>query len=383
MLQLAEGQSVITEPKANLITTLSFEELTGGIIIVKAQIDDTKDSVNFIIDTGSGGASLDSTLAAFLGWDLKPSEKTVRGIAGIKKVPFSFNHTIHFNHLDLFNIDMYINDYSLLTSVYGVRIDGILGYTFLKYYIFHINYDTHLISIYTPGAYNYKFGSFLNSNFYNLPATEIVLQDLNKIKPNFIFDIGAGLSVLLSSQLDSANHLLDPKRKVFQVQAEGVGGKKQMELSVIKRIQVGKYRFRNIPVHVFDDEFNVTNFPKLGGLLGNEILRRFNVVLNYSAHTIYIMPNTHYYDAFDYAYTGLGIYLVDNAITIVDVLPGSPGDKAGLQSGDIVFSVNKKLVDNIQDLKTALHNSFGKQQIVVIRNKELLIKNIRVIDIRK
>jgi len=383
MLQLAFGQANLLESKANLITTLSFDELTGGIIIIRAQLDNSKDSVNFILDTGSGGVSLDSTLARFLGWELVPSDKTVKGIAGIKNVPFSYNHNIHFNNLTLEHVDMYINDYSLLTSVYGVRIDGIIGFSFLRKYIFYINYDTHQITIYTPGVYNYKGGAFLNTSFYNLPVTELVLQDQTKIKPNFIFDIGAGLNVLVSQQYDSAYNLLDLKRKKYQVQAEGIGGKKQMEISIIKKLQIGPYKFKNIPIHVFDDEFNVTNFPRMGGLVGNDILRRFNVVLNYPAQSIYITPNNHYYDVFDYAYTGLGIYLVEGRITIVDIVADSPGDRAGFKSGDILFSVNKKLVNNIQDLKNILQNSIGKQQVIIIREGQPLLKQLYVRDIRK
>lgn len=377
MLQLAFAQ------KATLITTLSFEELTGGIIIIKAQLDQNKDSINFIFDTGSGGVSLDSNLASQLDWNILPSDKTVKGIAGIKNVPFSFKHQVHFKNLSLENLDFYINDYSLLTSVYGVRIDGIIGYSFLRRYIFDINYDRHEIAIYSPGEFNYKGGSFLKTYFYNLPVSNIFLKDAKKINPDFIFDIGAGLNLLISSQLEDSNQFMFKNNKRYQVQAEGIGGKKQMEITTIKRLQVGPYRFKNIPVHIFEDEFNVTNYPTMGGLLGNDILRRFNVVLNYPSQLIYITPNNHFYDAFDYAYTGLGIYLLDGLITVVDIVKGSPGDIAGLQSGDILFTFNKKLITNIQDLKNVLQNSIGKVQIIVIRKGVPIALKIKVKDIRR
>ncbi len=383
ILQHAFGQENLLESKANLITTLSFNELTGGIIIIRAQLDNSKDSVNFILDTGSGGVSLDSSLAHYLGWDIVPSDKTVKGIAGIKKVPFSYHHNLHFKNLSLENLDMYINDYSLLTSVYGVRIDGIIGFSFLRKYIFNINYDLHQIAIYTPGEYPYKGGTFLDTKFYNLPTTQLELKELTNLKPTFIFDIGAGLNVLISSQFDSAYTFFDKKRKRYQVQAEGIGGKKQMEISIIKRVQIGPYKFKKVPVHIFDDIVNVTNFPTMGGLLGNDLLRRFNVILNYPAQSIYIIPNNHYYEAFDYAYTGLGIYLVEGQITIVDIVAGSPGDKAGFKSGDVLFSVNKKLVSNIQNLKNLIQNSIGKQELIIIREGQLLLKKLYVKDIRK
>lgn len=383
VFQHAFTQTDFIANKAQLITTLSFEELTGGIIIVKAKLNEGSDSLNFILDTGSGGASLDSALAVLLGLKIEPSEKIVKGIAGIKKVPFTYNHQLYFSNLSIDHLDFYINDYSLLTSVYGVKIDGIIGYSFLRKYIFYINYDTHLISLYSPGEYDYKGGAYLNTKFYNLPVTALVLKDANKIASNFIFDIGAGLNVLISEKYDSANKLFLKKRNRLPVQAEGIGGKKQMSISIVGKVQVGPYRFRKVPVHVFDDTYNVTNYPGIGGILGNDLLRRFNVVLNYPDESIYIIPNKHFNDLFDYAYTGLGIYLVDNQITVVDIQENSPGDKAGFKSGDVIMSIGTRLITNIQALKNALQNSIGKVKVIVFRNGIPLPLTIRIRDIRR
>lgn len=45
---------------SRLLTTIPFSTFTGGVVIVKAQLGDYPDSLNFILDTGSGGISLDS-----------------------------------------------------------------------------------------------------------------------------------------------------------------------------------------------------------------------------------------------------------------------------------------------------------------------------------
>ena len=65
-----------------------------GIIIVHATLDNYKDTLNFVLDTGSGGISIDSTTSVYLGLT-KMSDRTVRGIAGMKTVEFSYNHTLH------------------------------------------------------------------------------------------------------------------------------------------------------------------------------------------------------------------------------------------------------------------------------------------------
>ena len=100
-----------------------------GIIIVHATLDNYKDTLNFVLDTGSGGISIDSTTSVYLGLT-KMSDRTVRGIAGMKTVEFSYNHTLHMPGITVENLDFHINDYDILTSAYGMRIDGIIGYSF-------------------------------------------------------------------------------------------------------------------------------------------------------------------------------------------------------------------------------------------------------------
>jgi predicted metalloprotease with PDZ domain len=151
-----------------------------------------------------------------------------------------------------------------------------------------------------------------------------------------------------------------------------------MELTVMKEIKIGPYRFRNIPVFIFDDEYNVTSYPYLGGILGNDLLRRFNIILNYAKKEFYFVPNSHYGDQFDYAYSGIELYLVDDRIILGDVAKGSPADEAGLKEGDMVVGINTMLGQGIQKYKTVLQNIGEKIKMIVSRNGELMEFNFKV-----
>jgi hypothetical protein len=50
-------------PPAKLLTSFKYEQLTGGIVLLKGTLDNFKDSLNFILDTGSGGISLEGCAA--------------------------------------------------------------------------------------------------------------------------------------------------------------------------------------------------------------------------------------------------------------------------------------------------------------------------------
>ena len=59
------AQEQFVEPPAKLLTSFRFKQLSGGVIMLKAQFANYSDTLNFILDTGSGGISLDSTTWIF------------------------------------------------------------------------------------------------------------------------------------------------------------------------------------------------------------------------------------------------------------------------------------------------------------------------------
>ncbi|MDI9364521.1 MAG: aspartyl protease family protein [Flavobacterium sp.] len=375
----AAAQEEFVLPQAKMLTSFSFTQLSGGIILIKARIDDIPDTLNFVLDTGSGGISLDSETVATYKMVTAISDKTIRGIAGIKTVAFTNNHTLQLLGLAVEHLDFHINNYDLLTSVYGVKIDGIIGYSFLRRYIVKIDYDLLKIEVLMPGTIKYPKGGYLmKPNFSSLVYPQAQIEDERVFTNRFIFDTGAGLCMLLSEDFIADSMVLTKKRKRYPTQAEGLGGKKTMDITVIKSVQIGNYKFRKVPVYIFSDDYNITSYPLLGGLLGNDLLRRFNVILNYPEQSIHLKPNAHFKDAFDYSYTGLGIYQIEQNIVVVDIMPNSPGEKAGFKPEDIILSIDNNFSKNVQAFKTTLQNAGNTVQILVLRNGQPFVLKLRV-----
>lgn len=374
-----KAQEEFVPPPSQYVATIPFTVLTGGIIVVHGFLDDFKDTLNFVLDTGSGGISIDSTTCEYFGLKKEMSNRTVRGIAGMKTVEFTYNHTLYLSGIKVDNLDFHINDYDLLTAAYGIRIDGIIGYSFLRRFIVQLDYDSSIAIIRTPGTFKYPRGGYLlKPQFSTLPMQQVNIADNTDVNAKFYFDTGAGLCMLLNDDMVQDSSLLRRKRKLWATEAEGLGGKKSMSLSVIKEVKLGPYHFRNVPVYIFDDEYNVTNYPILCGLIGNDILRRFNVILNYPEQQIYIKPNKHYQDSFDYSYTGLGIYIVNNQITVTDIMKKSPAEEAGFKEGDIIMGVDNNLSANIQTYKALLQNAGSKIQVLIMRDGKPMIIWLKV-----
>jgi predicted metalloprotease with PDZ domain len=133
-----------------------------------------------------------------------------------------------------------------------------------------------------------------------------------------------------------------------------------------------------VPIYIFDDQYNVTSYPYLGGLIGNDLLRRFNLIINYERRDIYLMPNRHFREPFDYAYTGFSFYDVEGIIRISDIVKGSPAYRAGFQEDDIIIAVNNNFSNNVQTYKNMLQNTGETFKILVNRAGDLKILNLKV-----
>ena len=367
---------------ADLLTKFPFTMLSGGIIVIPVKLDNFSDTLNFILDTGSGGVSLDSSTVDYFHLPITPSERKLRGIGSMKKISYVINQTLHLPNLDVEHLDIHINDYDLLTSVYGVKIDGIAGYSFLSRYIVKVDYDENMLEVWNPGTVKYpRSGILLKPVINGIPVFDASVTDNNTSLSRFYFDTGAGLCLLMSEDFERDSSILKKGKKIILTQAEGLGGKTSMKLTIVKEVKIGKYKFKKVPAHIFKDEYNVTAYPSLGGLIGNDLLRRFNLIINYGENEIHLKPNSHYKEAFDYSYTGLGIYFVEGQIVIEDVLKDSPGEKAGLMPGDVILAINNTMGSSIQSYKNMLQDVGSRLKILVMRNGELIEKRLKVTSI--
>jgi hypothetical protein len=376
------AQEEFIEPPSRFLISIPFTQLTGGVVILQAKFGDFPDTLNFILDTGSSGISLDSTTAEYLQLKPIPSDRTIRGIAGIRKVSFLYNQHLKFPGLTVDSLNFHINNYGILTAVYGERIDGIIGYSILSRYIIKLDYDSMRLSFHTKGTIRYPRGGYLlKPTISQLVAQSMRVRDEKAVNTRFIYDMGAGVCMLLSKDFISDSDFIDKRKKRWIKEGEGLGGKIDMELLVIKEVKLGPYRFRNVPVYIFDDVNNVASYPYMGGLIGNDILRRFNVILNYGRSDIHITPNTHYTEHFDYSYSGVELYLIEGLILVGDVAKGSPAEAAGLREGDQVLAVNRNFSQNLNQYKIAMQNPNEKIKIIyrrdgVINEVEFKVKSI-------
>lgn len=187
------------------------------------------------------------------------------------------------------------------TKVYNAELsghgtDGHFGWDFFKDKIVELNYDKNLMIIHSvlPGnvTLDHKFTK-LKMEFYKdifLVETEIRQNDVAS-KDFFLFDIGYQRTVMLNSDLLKKEKFPAGKMEVLKkIMMHGAQGNEiPVITSNLKSLKIGKYKLKNVPVQVTNA--NKPFKEKDVHILGNEVLKRFNVFLDFRNNFVYLKPN--------------------------------------------------------------------------------------------
>lgn len=123
LLQPLSGraQEEFIEPPSKFITSIPFISSQEVLLLCRQNWIISLTHSILSLDTGSSGISLDSTTADYLKLKPSPSNRTIRGIAGIRNVSFLYNRSLRLPGLSIDSLNFHINDYSILTTVYGEK----------------------------------------------------------------------------------------------------------------------------------------------------------------------------------------------------------------------------------------------------------------------
>ena len=283
-------------------------------------------------------------------------------------------------------------DHLRLDELTGVQIDGILGGTFFHGLVLEINYEKNKLILHNPDNFGKKFiKGFTEFDLeinhhkpYIIASTSVVKSRSAKVK--LLIDTGAALTYLIHTNTDSL--LSMPENIISGNLGQGLGGIVEGYVGKCDNLELDKFKFENIITNFQDvDSFWLEN-KKLNrnGILGNILLSRFHVILDYTRRKLYLKANKSYTDEFRYDKSGLLIFAFGkdlNDFYVKDVIPGSPADLAGLQTGDIIKKIGF-WPSGFVDLNHILQKLSGKHgdkiSMKVQRNGECIKKSFRLKD---
>lgn len=275
-------------------------------------------------------------------------------------------------------------DHLRLEEVTGIQIHGILGSDVFKRYVVHIDYQKKLIHFYRSESFKVprkKFEEFDIEIFKNKPYLKetIHISQKDSLSVKLLIDTGAALSLLLHSNTDSL--LKIPENAILGKLAFGLGGFIEGYLGRVNQLKLGPYLLNEVLTNFQDININLdtTFLNGRNGLIGNQALNRFDMIIHYPKQKLYLRPNKRYGEKFEFDKSGLVIVATNqnlNNFIIHDLIDNSPAKEAGLQKGDVIKNINflPKTFFSLRELLKVLKRKEGKKiRLVVKRGEERLI----------
>ena len=170
-----------------------------------------------------------------------------------------------------------------------LSIDGIIGYDLLANFIIHIDYDKGVIRFIQPSSFQSpeKYLSFpikiKNSKPY-LQA-EIIHNSYTQEKVSLLIDTGAESGLMLEQNQNDAH------RRTNQIALlKGLSGYVYGFMDDIESLQIGFLKLHDQSVMFLERGWFGENNHDRRGSIGQDVLNKFNLILDYFNQKIYLKP---------------------------------------------------------------------------------------------
>ncbi|TJY37329.1 PDZ domain-containing protein [Pontimicrobium aquaticum] len=398
---------------------ISFK-LINNLIVIPVEVNGVP--LSFLLDTGVSKAIIFNFVNVSDELKINRTEEFfLRGLGEGDTVQALKSSDNIFKIGDAVNIEQdvfTIFDPSLnFTPQLGIPIHGIIGYDLLKDFVVEINYSKKQIVLHDPDFYQPK--KCKKCETFNLDFStkkpfingSVAIRDNEKSVPvKLLIDSGGSDALWLFK--DKEHNINVPTRYFDDFLGRGLSGSVYGKRSKISRFSIGSFTLESVNT-AFPDSTSIAfakKFKERNGSLGGEILKRFNVIFDYSNKKITLRKNSSFKEPFYYNKSGISLehsgmrvvkeldkkqakmpygttnnsaggniinlsksykYVLAPSLAIVELRKGSPAEKAGLRLDDIILSVNNKDVHlySIQEVIQLFYGPDGKRvRMIIDRN---------------
>ena len=327
-------------------------EFYGNAIWMEARVNGSR-PLHFLFDTAAGGSVLNRSVADEL--KIPVLREFDQANAG------SGDHPTHIAILPAVKIEVAGITLDLpqipalpldeVARTYGATMDGIVGRDLLARYVTRIDFDSQTLTFSDPAGFNYSGGgSALPLEVRGgVPVVKarFALPGKDPIEGEFLVDAPYPGAVQFATPFIREHDLLPAARaltsRTIPSASEGVGGATEREEGRLEWIQLATYTLK-LPLAAFS-QAKAGAFARtdIAGIIGDEVLRRFSVVLDCPHGRMILEPGRHFADPFEYDAAGLSVKSAGppyRQFVITRVVEGAPAAECGIENDDVILELD-------------------------------------------
>lgn len=349
----------------------------------EARIGDSR-PLDFLFDTGASTTAIAESTARELGLRATATESAL-GSGGRATVGIVPGVPLSVGGLALGEVVAAVLPLGDIERRLGHRIDGVLGYDLLaapqvravtldpRAPRLRIHHDRRSReSAIARGARRVRFD--LDMRIPTVQGT-IRLDDGTKHTGRFLVDTGAGLALALNTPFVDRHALVDRLGPGFEAPSSGIGDARVPGvLARVPRCRILDHDFEHVPVTLSRTANGVSAMPRFAGIVGNAILRRFHMTLDYDAEALWLAPVEPAGAPFAVDASGLSLRETEarDGAEVFAVIDGTPAAAAGIRQGEVVVAIDGHAVPaalSLAEARRALEHP-GRSVEVALRRAD-------------
>jgi hypothetical protein len=359
-----------------------------NVIYIPISINDNS-PINFVLDTGAPEISIiERNIVTKM--NLKVKKGGVLTGAGKNSVKFGLleNVKLSLPNIDILNPRLGTHSLIHMEPYWGKPKYGLLGGNILRELITKIDYINNIVIFHKPASFVYRgSGQKIPIKFITnaiLIKAKLQINEGDKdIEGLFLIDTGVRNTFFNSSFTRKHKLIEKSKKNVENITGFGIGGVGFGKLSRLKSIKIGNYLINEPIVELTTDTKGIAASKQFDGIIGADILSRFEVIFDYTRAEMILEPNENFHKSFEYDKSG--IYLIVNddnkdLYKVAYIVKNSPAERAGIIQGDVLLEVNDIPVSNYnyEQMKNYFKQEGKTITVKISRNTSTIKLNIKL-----
>ncbi len=275
----------------NIVKEIPFRLTKYNNILVPVIINQ-KDTVQLMLHTGSDYITIiEDSYKKMKSISISDTLNNVTSWAGYSDMKMSQSNVIKFGNEEFSKIPIFIDKQS------GHESDGKIGLKFFEGKYLEINFDENKLYVYDKAPTKLKKYTKLNSRYSQetLYIKAFPFIDKKPIETEFMIHTGFSGALMISDDFVKEYKLLEKFEIIGESKLNDAAGNVILsKKSILPNFELANQTFKNVPMSFFDSTIKIQH----KNIMGGDLIKRFNLILNPEKDILYVKKSKYYKDEY-------------------------------------------------------------------------------------